>query len=62
MVASRRRTTVKAANMSPVPLKKQSMAGTSIRKHRGDPSLRAVEPTMERVGEEESKRMDVMMM
>jgi hypothetical protein len=30
--------------MSPVPLKKQSRAGTSIRKRRGDPSDRVVEP------------------
>jgi hypothetical protein len=47
--------------MSPVPLKKQSMAGTSMLKQRADRSLRAVEPTMEIVGEEESKRMDVTM-
>jgi hypothetical protein len=30
--------------MSPVPLKKQSRAGTSIRKRRGDPSDCVVEP------------------
>ena len=33
--------------MSPVPLKKQSIAGTSILKRRGEPSARAVEPTTE---------------
>lgn len=30
--------------MSPVPLKKQSSAGTSTRKSRGEPSERVVEP------------------
>lgn len=42
--ASRRRATVKAANISPVPLKKQSKAGTSIRNKRGDPSHLVVDP------------------
>jgi hypothetical protein len=32
--------------MSPVPLKKQSSAGTSMRKSRGEPSERVVEPMM----------------
>lgn len=36
--------TVNAANMSPVPLKKQSIAGTSTRKRRGEPSDLVVEP------------------
>lgn len=72
MVASRRRATVSAANMSPVPVKVQSRAGMSILKQRGEPSVRVVEPAMERVGEEEEeeeeegggvvKSMDVMMM
>jgi len=59
VTASRKRTTVRAANMSPVPLKKQSIAGTSILKRRGEPSARAVEPTTERVGEAASKLTDV---
>jgi hypothetical protein len=42
--ASRNRATVSAANMSPVPLKKQSNAGTSMRNSRGEPSERVVEP------------------
>ena len=42
--ASRSLATVKAANMSPVPLKKQSSAGTSTRNRRGDPSDRVVDP------------------
>lgn len=42
--ASRSLATVKAANISPVPLKKQSRAGTSTRKRRGDPSDRVVDP------------------
>jgi len=48
--------------MSPVPLKKQSMAGTSILKKRGVWSWRAVEPTTERVGEEGVKETEVTMM
>lgn len=44
--ASRNRATVSAANMSPVPLKKQSRRGTSTLKRRGLPSERAVEPIM----------------
>ena len=42
--ASLRRATVSAANISPVPLKKQSSAGTSTRNSRGDPSERVVDP------------------
>lgn len=53
--ASRNRATVNAANMSPVPLKKQSRRGTSTLKRRGLPSERAVEPIMVSVsGREES--------
>ncbi len=48
--------------MSPVPLKKQSIAGTSILKRRGERSTRAVEPTTEMVGEDGSKRTEVTMM
>lgn len=42
--ASRSRATIRAANMSPVPLKKQSRAGTSMRKRRGVPLDCVVEP------------------
>ena len=49
--ASRNRATVNAANMSPVPLKKTSISETVMRNRRGVWSERAVEPTMERVGE-----------
>ena len=48
--------------MSPVPLKKQSIAGTSTWKSRGVRSERRVEPTIERVGAEGDKRKDVTMM
>lgn len=44
--ASRSRTTARAANISPVPLKKQSIDGMLILNRRGEPSDRAVEPTM----------------
>ena len=47
--ASRSRETVRAANMSPVPEKKQSSCGTSMRKRRGVPSERIVDPTTARV-------------
>lgn len=50
--ASRSRATVNAANISPVPLKKQSRAGTSTLKSRGEPSERAVDPMIERVLED----------
>lgn len=40
--ASRRRTTIRAANMSPVPLKKQSMAGICTRNTRGIGLVREV--------------------
>ena len=52
---------VKAANMSPVPLKWQSIAGTSILKSLGELSKRAVDPIIEIVGEAASNRTDVMM-
>lgn len=62
MAAWRKRTMVSAANISPVPLKKQSMAGKSILNNRGERSARAVEPTMEMVGDEDEKLTEVMMM
>lgn len=46
--ASRSLATVSAANMSPVPLKKQSSCGTSSLKRRAEQSDRMVEPTTER--------------
>lgn len=48
--------------MSPVPEKKQSMAGTSILNMRGEYSDEAVEPMMEIVSENEGRRIEVMMM
>jgi len=48
--------------MSPVPLKKQSIAGTSILNKRGERSARAVEPTTEMEGEAGSKRTEVTIM
>ncbi len=45
--------------MSPVPLKKQSMAGTSILKLRGERSVRAVEPTIDMFVGESGKRTEV---
>lgn len=60
--ASRSRTRMRAANMSPVPEKKQSRAGTSILKRRGEYSEEAVEPKMEMVSGDEGRRTEVMMM
>lgn len=48
--------------MSPVPLKKQSMAGTSILKKRGVCMEVDVEPIMERRGEVGVKETEVMIM
>ena len=48
--------------MSPVPLKKQSIAGTSILKRREERSERAVEPTTEIVSEVGGRRTEVTMM
>lgn len=62
MMASRRRTTVRAANMSPVPLKKQSIAGTSMLKIRGEKEEVAVEPMMDIVVEVEGRRTEVTIM
>lgn len=62
MMASRRRTTVRAANMSPVPLKKQSIAGTSILKIREEKEEVAVEPMMDMVLEVEGRRTEVTIM
>ena len=47
--ASRNRTTINAANISPVPLKKQSISGTSILNILGVPSARREEPITESV-------------
>lgn len=60
--ASRSRTRMRAANKSPVPEKKQSMAGTSILNRRGRYSEETVEPMMEMVSGDEGRRIDVMMM
>ena len=62
MMASRRRTTVRAANMSPVPLKKQSIAGTSILKIRGEKEEVAVEPMMDILVEVEGRHTEVTIM
>lgn len=62
LTAWRKRTTVSAANKSPVPLKTQSMDGTSILNKRGERLARAVEPTMEIVDDEDEKSTEVMMM
>ena len=62
MMASRRRTTVRAANMSPVPLKKQSIAGTSILKIRGEKEEVAVEPMMDILVDVEGRWTEVMIM
>lgn len=48
--------------MSPVPVKTQSMLGTPILNRRGERSARAVEPTMEMVGDEDKNLTEVMMM
>lgn len=60
--ASRSRTRMRAANISPVPEKKQSRAGTSILNRRGEYSEEAVEPMMEMVLEDEGRRTEVIMM
>ena len=52
VTASRRRATVSAANMSPVPEKKQSIAEKEMLKRRGVWSERREEPMTERVGDE----------
>lgn len=62
MMASRKRTTVRAANMSPVPLKKQSIAGTSILKIRGDKEEVAVEPMMDILVDVEGRQTEVTIM
>ena len=54
-MVSRSRATVRAANMSPVPEKKQSNCGISILNRRGLPSDRIVEPTTARVLERTSR-------
>lgn len=48
--------------MSPVPLKKQSIAGTSILKIRGEKVDVAVEPMMDIVVEVEGRRTEVTIM
>ena len=56
---------MRAANISPVPEKKQEMAGTDTEKIRGTKADVAVEPITEivSVGEvEQGKRTDVMIM
>ena len=58
-VASRKRTMVKAANKSPVPLKKQLIEGTSIWNRRGAPFEYLEEPITEMVGEDLLKRTEV---
>ena len=62
MMASRRRTTVRAANISPVPLKKQSIAGTSILNIRGEKDEVAVEPMMDILVEVEGRHTEVTIM
>ena len=52
VTASRRRATVRAANMSPVPEKKQSIAENEMLKRRGVWSERREDPTTERMGDE----------
>ena len=62
MMASHRRTTVRPANMSPVPLKKQSIAGTSILKIRGENEEVAVEPMIDIVVEVQGSLTEVTIM